>query len=88
MHVWTHLNKKSDGRPGVSLYADGMVEHDEMVGELLDKLDDLGIADNTIVMYSTDNGAEIVTWPDGGCTPFHVEKGTTWACRFCSVGRA
>ena len=78
MHVWTHLKKKSDGKTGVGLYADGMVEHDEMVGELLDKLDDLGIADNTIVMYSTDNGAEIVSWPDGGCTPFHGEKGTTW----------
>jgi arylsulfatase A-like enzyme len=45
---------------------------------LLKKLDDLGIANNTIVMYSTDNGAELVTWPDGGTTPFHGEKGTTW----------
>jgi arylsulfatase len=78
MHVWTHLKKKSDGKTGVGLYADGMVEHDAMVGELLDKLDDLGIADNTIVMYSTDNGAEVGSWPDGGCTPFHGEKGTTW----------
>ena len=55
-----------------------MVEHDEMVGEMLKKLDDLGIANNTIVMYSTDNGAEKVTWPDGGTTPFYGEKGTTW----------
>jgi arylsulfatase A-like enzyme len=49
-----------------------------MVGEVLKKIDDLGIADNTIVIYSTDNGAETFTWPDGGITPFHGEKGTTW----------
>jgi arylsulfatase A-like enzyme len=49
-----------------------------MVGDLLKKLGDLGIADNTIVIYSTDNGAETVTWPDGGTTPFHGQKGTTW----------
>jgi arylsulfatase len=78
MHVWTHLTKQTYGRTGVSIYADGMVEHDEMVGQLLKKLDDLGITDNTIVIYSTDNGAETVTWPDGGNTPFHGEKGTTW----------
>ena len=78
MHVWTHLKKESDGRTGIGLYPDGMVEHDDMVGQLLKKLDDLGIADNTIVMYSTDNGAETATWPDGGITPFHGEKGSTW----------
>jgi arylsulfatase len=55
-----------------------MVEHDDHVGMLLKKLDDLGIAENTIVVYSTDNGAESVSWPDGGITPFHGEKGTTW----------
>ena len=55
-----------------------MAEHDDHVGILLDKLDELGIADNTIVVYSTDNGAESVSWPDGGITPFHGEKGTTW----------
>jgi arylsulfatase len=55
-----------------------MVEHDEMVGKVLKKIDDLGIADNTIVIYSTDNGAEKLTWPDGGSTPFFGEKGTTW----------
>ena len=55
-----------------------MVEHDGMVGAVLKQLDDLGIADNTIVVYSTDNGAETVAWPDGGTTPFHGEKGTTW----------
>jgi arylsulfatase A-like enzyme len=78
MHVWTRLKKESQGRTGIGLYPDGMVEHDDMVGQLLKQLDDLGIADNTIVMYSTDNGAETVTWPDGGITPFHGEKGTTW----------
>ncbi|NMU76068.1 sulfatase-like hydrolase/transferase, partial [Vibrio parahaemolyticus] len=56
----------------------GMLEHDDHVGVLLDKLDELGVADNTIVIYSTDNGAETMTWPDGGATPFHGEKGTTW----------
>ena len=75
MHVWTHLKKKTEGRTGIGLYPDGVVEHGEMVGELLDKLDDLRITDNTIVIYSTDNGAEIVSWPDGGCAPFHGEKG-------------
>ncbi len=78
MHVWTHLKRESDGKTGVGLYPDGMVEHDGHVGILLKKLEDLGIADNTIVMYSTDNGAETTTWPDGGITPFHGEKGTTF----------
>ena len=78
MHVWTHLKKSSDGVTGIGLYPDGMVEHDAMVGQILKKLDELGIADNTIVIYGTDNGAETVSWPDGGITPFHGEKGTTW----------
>jgi arylsulfatase len=78
MHVWTHLKQASDGVTGIGLYPDGMVEHDKMVGAMLKKLDDLGIADNTIVIYSTDNGAETASWPDGGITPFHGEKGTTW----------
>jgi arylsulfatase A-like enzyme len=78
MHVWTRLQKSAEGRTGISVYADGMVEHDDMVGQVLKQLDDLGIADNTIVVYGTDNGAETVTWPDGGTTPFHGEKGTTW----------
>lgn len=78
MHVWTHLKEESVGVTGIGLYPDGMVEHDGHVGQLLDKLDELGITDNTIVMYSTDNGAETVSWPDGGTTPFHGEKGTTW----------
>src|SRR3990172_6833782 len=78
MHVWTHLKKPAQGRTGIGLYPDGMVEHDDMVGQVLKQLDDLGIADNTIVIYGTDNGAEEVTWPDGGTTPFKGEKGTTW----------
>jgi arylsulfatase len=78
MHVWTHLKPESEGVTGQGIYADGMAEHDGMVGQLLDKLDDLGIADNTIVMYSTDNGAELMTWPDGGMIPFRGEKNTTW----------
>jgi arylsulfatase len=78
MHVWTRLKKESQGKTGIGLYPDGMVEHDGHVGQLLDQLDSLGIADNTIVIYSTDNGAEKVSWPDGGITPFHGEKGTTW----------
>jgi arylsulfatase len=78
MHVWTLLKEESVGKTGIGLYPDGMVEHDDMVGRVLKKIDDLGIADNTIVIYSTDNGAETFTWPDGGTTPFHGEKGTTW----------
>jgi arylsulfatase A-like enzyme len=78
MHIWTHLKPESQGVTGIGLYPDGMVEHDAMVGQILDKLDELGIADNTIVMYSTDNGAEIMAWPDGGMTPFAGEKNTQW----------
>ena len=78
MHVWTHLKEASYGKTGIGIYPDGMVEHDGHVGRLLDKLNALGIADNTIVIYGTDNGAETVSWPDGGITPFHGEKGTTW----------
>ncbi|MCK1740479.1 arylsulfatase [Bradyrhizobium sp. 139] len=78
MHVFTHLKKESLGKTGKGIHADGMLEHDGMVGELLKQLDDLGIANNTIVLYTTDNGAEIALWPDGAMTPFHGEKGTTW----------
>jgi arylsulfatase len=78
MHVWTRLKEESRGRTGIGLYPDGMVEHDDAVGEMLDLLEKLDIVDNTIVIYSTDNGAETFTWPDGGITPFHGEKGTTW----------
>ena len=78
MHIWTHLKPESKGVTGKGVYADGMVEHDGHVGQLLDKLDEMGIAENTIVMYSTDNGAEVMTWPDGGTTIFAGEKNTTW----------
>ena len=78
MHVWTHLKPESEGVTGQGIYADGMAEHDGHVGQLLAKLDELGIADNTIVIYSTDNGAEAMTWPDGGTMPFKGEKNTTW----------
>ena len=78
MHVFTHLKPESDGKTGLGVYADGMVEHDGHVGQLLAKLKDLGIEDSTIVMYSTDNGAETFTWPDGGTTMFRGEKNTNW----------
>ncbi len=78
MHIWTHLKKESEGKTGLGIYPDGMAEHDGHVGQVLKKLDDLGIADDTIVMYSTDNGAEMMSWPDGGTTPFRGEKNTNW----------
>jgi len=78
MHIWTHLKDECKGVTGLGVFPDGMVEHDRQVGQLLDKLDELGIADNTIVMYSTDNGAEELSWPDGGVTPFRGEKDTNW----------
>jgi arylsulfatase len=78
MHVWTHLSPQWKDKTGLGVYADGMAEVDEMVGKLLKQLDELGIAKNTIVLFTTDNGAEIFTWPDGGTTPFHGEKNTTW----------
>ena len=78
MHVWTRLKDESKGVTGLGIYPDGMAEHDGHVGRVLAKLDELGIADNTIVMYSTDNGAETFTWPDGGTTPFRGEKNTNW----------
>ena len=78
MHVWTRLRPEAEGNTGLGIYPDGMVEHDAHVGQVLDKIDELGIADNTIVMYSTDNGAEAMTWPDGGTIPFRGEKNTNW----------
>ena len=78
MHVWTHLKPASQGKTGLGIYPDGMLELDGYVGQLLKKLDELGIADNTIVVFTSDNGAEVVTWPDGGSTPFRGEKATNW----------
>src|ERR1035438_1053188 len=78
MHFRTHLADKNRGKSGQDDYSDRMVTHDEQVGELLAKLDQLGVADNTIVMYSTDNGPENDTWPDGANTPFRSQKDTNW----------
>ncbi|HOH35792.1 MAG TPA: arylsulfatase [Candidatus Hydrogenedentes bacterium] len=78
MHVWTRLQQKYQDKTGYGLYADGMNELDDHVGILLKKLDDLGIADNTIVIFTTDNGPEKFSWPDGGASPFRGEKGSTW----------
>ncbi|HWX92170.1 MAG TPA: arylsulfatase [Terriglobales bacterium] len=78
MHFRTHLAAKNRGKSGQDDYSDRMVTHDEQIGQVLDKLDELGIADNTIVMYSTDNGPENDTWPDGANTPFRSQKDTNW----------
>ena len=78
MHVFTHLKPSSQGVTGLGIYPDGMVELDGYVGQLLDKLDQLGIADDTIVIFTTDNGAEVMSFPDGGQTPFRGEKATNW----------
>ncbi|MDW2070135.1 arylsulfatase [Vibrio sp. 2094] len=78
MHFRTHVKEENSGKTGISEYADGMVEHDNHVGQLLKKVDDLGIKDNTIVFYSTDNGPHMNSWPDAGTTPFRGEKNTNW----------
>ncbi len=77
-HVWTHLSPKWQNKSGYGLYADAMMELDAEVGSILKKIDDLGIADNTIVVFTSDNGAETFSWPDGGNSPFRGEKGTTF----------
>ena len=80
-HVWTHLSPKYEemlGTNGWGLQEVVMKDLDDHVGEVLAKIEELGIADNTIIIFSSDNGPEIMTWPDGGMTPFHGEKGTTW----------
>jgi arylsulfatase len=78
MHYYTHVQADHLGRSGQGFYNDGMMEHDDHVGALLDKLDNLGIADNTIVIYSTDNGPHFNMWPDAAITPFRGEKNTNW----------
>ncbi|MFC5577786.1 arylsulfatase [Lysobacter niabensis] len=83
-HIWSHSTKKyiqmavDEGRAEEDIYRAKMLEHDELIGKLLKKVKDLGLEDNTIVMYSTDNGNELMMWPDGGYAPFRGEKGTTW----------
>jgi arylsulfatase A-like enzyme len=78
MHYVTHVPKEYSGKSGLDFYADGMIQHDDQIGQLLDKLDELGIAENTIVVYTTDNGPHYNMWPDGGITPFRGEKNTNW----------
>ncbi len=78
MHFRTHVKDELRGISGQDEYADGMVEHDMHIGKFLDKLDELGIADNTLVFYSTDNGPHYNTWPDAAATPFRGEKNTNW----------
>ena len=78
MHFRTHVKAELRGISGQDEYSDGMVEHDRHIGQFLTKLDELGISDNTLVMYSTDNGVHMNTWPDGGMTPFRSEKNTNW----------
>ncbi|WP_136480115.1 arylsulfatase [Cognatitamlana onchidii] len=78
MHFRTHVKEEHKGLSGQNEYGDGMVEHDMHIGLFLDLLDELGIADNTIVLYSTDNGPHKNTWPDAGINPFRGEKNTNW----------
>ena len=78
MHFRTHVKPELRGMSGQDEYADGMIEHDMHIGKFLEPLDDLGVADNTIVMYSTDNGPHLNTWPDAAMTPFRDEKNTNW----------
>src|SRR5262245_27634244 len=84
MHLRTHVRPEHRGRyrHGDSEYIDGMIEHDETIGSLLKALDDMGIANNTIVVYTTDNGPHMNTWPDGAMTPFRSEKNTNWEGAF------
>ncbi len=84
IHIWSHPQSKyvqqavNEGRAEEDVVRAKMLEHDDQVGELLEKLKDLGVDDNTIVIYTTDNGNELMMWPDGGYAPFRGEKGTTW----------
>ena len=78
MHNFTHVKEANLGKTGLGFYADGMVEHDALVGKLLKTVDDLGLAENTIVIYTTDNGPMVCLYPDAGCTPFRGEKNTNW----------
>ena len=78
MHFRTHVKEGLRGISGQDEYSDGMVEHDMHIGQFLDLLDELGIADETLVFYSTDNGPHYNTWPDAASTPFRGEKNTNW----------
>lgn len=78
MHIFTHFLDSLKGKTGLGIYADGMLEHDRQVGVILDKMKELGLDENTIIVYSSDNGAETFTWPDGGTAMFRGEKNTQW----------
>lgn len=78
MHVFTHVREENLGKTGLGFYADGMVEHDEQIGRLLDRLDELDLTKNTIVIYTADNGPQIAHWPDAGISPFRGSKTTNW----------
>ena len=78
MHNFTHVKQENLGKTGLGFYADGMVEHDDLVGRLLKTVDDLGLTNDTIVIYTTDNGPMVCLFPDAGCTPFRGEKNTNW----------
>jgi arylsulfatase A-like enzyme len=78
MHDFTHLPEEYENKTGLGVYPDGMLQHDDHVGRLLGKLEALGVMDDTIIVYTTDNGAQFFSWPDGGTTPFKGEKNMTW----------
>jgi arylsulfatase A-like enzyme len=82
MHLYTHVRPEMRSRSGISEYFDGMLEHDDDVGKILKAIDDLGIADNTLLVYTTDNGPHMNSWPDGAMTPFRGEKNTNWEGAF------
>jgi len=78
MHFWTHIDDKWKGKSGLNDYADGMLKFDDIVGQFMKKLEELGVADNTIIIFTTDNGVHQATWPDAGVTWFHGEKTSNW----------
>jgi arylsulfatase len=88
MHFRTHVPENYRGRSGLNFYADGMIQHDDHVGQVLKKIDDLGMANDTIVIYGTDNGPHYNAWPDAGITPYRSEKNSNWEGAFrtpCAV---
>lgn len=82
MHNFTHVKQSGQGKTGLGFYADGMVEHDALIGKLLDKVDALGLTEDTIVIYTTDNGPMVCLWPEAGMTPFRGEKNTGYEGAF------
>jgi arylsulfatase len=82
MHLYTHVRPDMRGKSGISEYLDTMIQHDQDVGKLLKAVDDLKIGNDTIVVYTTDNGPHMNSWPDGAMTPFRSEKDTNWEGAF------